>query len=95
MKTEMTTQQAITLYEAIEALTKQFDRENGWDDNVMERVAQLIAHRAVGNQEQDPQNGKLAGYCVVCQVPWPCDTAKPKMFAKVLNDKLNRVRSTI
>jgi hypothetical protein len=35
-----------------------------------------LAHRAVGNQEQDMQNGKLAGYCIVCQVPWPCDTAK-------------------
>lgn len=45
---------------------------------VMERVAILTAHRACGNQEQDPQNGKLAGYCVICQVPWPCDFAKPK-----------------
>lgn len=78
MKTEMTAKQAIILYETIAALTKQFDRENGWDENVMERVAQLIAHRAIGNQEQDAINGKLAGYCAVCQVPWPCDIAKPR-----------------
>lgn len=39
-------------------------------------IASALAHRAVGNQEQDVQNGKLAGYCIVCQVPWPCDTAK-------------------
>jgi hypothetical protein len=42
-----------------------------------DRVAQLLAHRACGNQEQDVQNGKLAGYCVICQVPWPCDVARP------------------
>lgn len=35
-------------------------------------AAQFIAHRAVGNQEQDLSNGKLAGYCLVCQTPWPC-----------------------
>lgn len=40
-----------------------------------ERIAQLLAHRACGNQEQDTQNGKLAGYCVVCQIPWPCSYA--------------------
>jgi hypothetical protein len=40
-------------------------------------VALLTAHRACGNQEQDAANGKLAGYCVVCQTPWPCDYAKP------------------
>lgn len=73
MKTEMTTQQAIALYSVIESLTNQFDR-----DNMAERIAQLSAHRAFGNQEQDPANGKLAGYCAVCQVPWPCAIAKPK-----------------
>lgn len=45
---------------------------------VDERVAQLTAHRAVGNQEQDLDQGKLAGYCLVCQVLWPCETAKPQ-----------------
>lgn len=46
---------------------------------VNERVAELQAHRAVGNQEQDVTNGKLAGYCIVCQVPWPCSFAKSKL----------------
>lgn len=49
--------------------------------NLEERTAELTAHRACGNQEQDAANGKLAGYCVVCQVPWPCDTAKPRRDA--------------
>lgn len=40
-----------------------------------ERVAQITAHRVCGNQEQDPQAGKLSGYCVVCQIPWPCSYA--------------------
>lgn len=40
-------------------------------------IAQFTAHRAVGNQEQDADNGKLAGYCIVCQIPWPCEYAKP------------------
>lgn len=34
------------------------------------------AHRACHAAEHDPQNGKLHGYCMVCGVPWPCDTAK-------------------
>ena len=40
--------------------------------DVSERVAQITAHRAVGNQEQDLGNGKIAGYCAVCQTVWPC-----------------------
>ena len=42
-----------------------------------ERVAQLIAHRAVHAAEHDPANGKLHGFCLVCGVPWPCDVAAP------------------
>ena len=45
------------------------------DGLLNERVAQITAHRACGNQEQDVMSGKLAGYCVVCQVPWPCTYA--------------------
>lgn len=40
-----------------------------------ERVAQITAHRVCGNQEHDPLSGKLSGYCVVCQIPWPCKYA--------------------
>jgi hypothetical protein len=39
-------------------------------------VAAAMAHRACCGAEHDPQNGKLHGCCVVCGVPWPCDTAK-------------------
>ena len=44
-------------------------------------VDAAIAHRcnlvhACCGTEHDPANGKLHGYCVVCGVPWPCDTAK-------------------
>lgn len=47
-------------------------------DALLERTAQLVAHRACIGIEHDPANGKLHGYCVVCGVPWPCDIAKPK-----------------
>lgn len=39
-------------------------------------VAAAMAHRACCGSEHDPQQGKLHGYCVVCGVPWPCDTAQ-------------------
>lgn len=39
-------------------------------------LAAALAHRGCCGSEHDPANGKLHGYCVVCGVPWPCDTAK-------------------
>ena len=45
------------------------------DGGLKERVAQITAHRACHNQEQDLPNGKVAGYCIVCGVPWPCQYA--------------------
>lgn len=39
-------------------------------------LAAATAHRGCCGTEHDPANGKLHGYCVVCGVPWPCDTAK-------------------
>lgn len=39
-------------------------------------LAAALAHRGCCGTEHDPANGKLHGYCVVCGVPWPCDTAK-------------------
>jgi len=45
------------------------------DHKLLERVAQLTAHRACCGTEHDPANGKLHGYCVVCGVPWPCEYA--------------------
>jgi hypothetical protein len=39
---------------------------------LIERVAQLTAHRACLGVEHDAMNGRLHGYCVVCGIPWPC-----------------------
>ena len=38
-------------------------------------IAAATAHRACCGFENDPSVGKLHGYCVVCGVPWPCETA--------------------
>ncbi len=38
-------------------------------------LASALAHRATHSAEHDPANGKLHGYCIVCGVPWPCETA--------------------
>jgi hypothetical protein len=46
------------------------------------KLAAATAHRACCSCEQDLSNGKLNGYCVVCGVPWPCETAKTFMFPK-------------
>ena len=42
-----------------------------------ERVAQMIAHRAVSKLEHDPAQGKYFGCCVICGTPWPCTYAGP------------------
>jgi hypothetical protein len=42
---------------------------------LIERTAQLTAHRACCGSEHNPQEGKIHGYCVVCGVPWPCSYA--------------------
>ena len=53
------------------------------DDKQSRLIASAIAHRACCGVEHDPQQGKLHGYCVVCGVPWPCDTAKAFLVAEV------------
>lgn len=45
-------------------------------------LATALAHRVCGGEEHDPQNGKLHGCCVVCLVPWPCETASVFMRHK-------------
>ena len=42
----------------------------------MNKTAAAIAHRACCGTEHDAKHGKLHGYCVVCGVPWPCETAQ-------------------
>lgn len=39
-------------------------------------IAACIAHRACCGVEHNPDKGKLHGMCVVCGVPWPCETAQ-------------------
>lgn len=51
------------------------DQLKSWQENSADTAAAL-AHRACCGSEHDLANGKLHGYCVVCGVPWPCDTAK-------------------
>lgn len=39
-------------------------------------LAAVLGHRACGSAEHDPLSGKIHGYCIVCQIPWPCETAQ-------------------
>lgn len=34
------------------------------------------AHRACVSAEHSPENGKRIGTCIVCGIPWPCETAQ-------------------
>lgn len=45
------------------------------DSQLIERIAQIIAHRVCIAAEHDPGNGKMHGCCVVCAEPWPCEYA--------------------
>jgi len=49
-----------------------------------EMIASAIAHRACCGSEHDPSSGKLHGYCVVCGVPWPCETASTFLVKPVV-----------
>lgn len=46
------------------------------DPITADKIASAIAHRVCCGTEHDPPNGKLHGYCIVCGVEWPCETAK-------------------
>lgn len=39
-------------------------------------LATVLAHRACCSEEHNPLEGKIHGYCIVCGVPWPCETAQ-------------------
>lgn len=58
------------------------------------KIAAATAHRACCGTEHDPENGKLHGFCVVCGVPWPCDTAKLFLVEDVEEDKSPRFDKT-
>lgn len=51
------------------------DRTGAGIPVLLERIAQIAAHRACCSEEHDPANGKIHGYCVVCGIPWPCEYA--------------------
>jgi hypothetical protein len=42
---------------------------------LLERVAQILAHRVCTAAEHDVSNGKIHGYCIVCAELWPCEYA--------------------
>jgi len=50
-------------------------------------LAACLAHRACCGTEHDPQYGKLHGCCVVCGVPWPCETAAQFLVSNQQLDK--------
>lgn len=62
---------------AVYALTELAERPDSPINQpaLLERTAQLIAHRACCGIEHDPANGKIHGLCVVCGVDWPCEFA--------------------
>jgi len=49
-------------------------KEYAWDEAAMR--AACAAHRACCGVEADNAQGKIHGCCVVCGVPWPCETAQ-------------------
>jgi DNA-binding CsgD family transcriptional regulator len=63
-----------------------------WRAALLERTAQIAAHRVCCGTEHDPVNGKLHGYCIVCGIPWPCEYAgKPPIVAVTLPDTMDMV----
>ena len=42
---------------------------------LVERVAQITAHRVCTGTEHDTDNGKIHGSCIVCGTLWPCEWA--------------------
>jgi len=74
-------QARVTVLErAIDAIRKAASK--GEARRIAIQVSAATAHRACCGTEHDPANGKLHGYCVVCGVPWPCDTAKAFLITK-------------
>jgi len=57
------------------------------EKKLMERIAQITAHRACCGSEHNPAQGKFHGHCVVCGVPFPCEYAgKPPTIVKEIGD---------
>jgi hypothetical protein len=46
------------------------------NEQLVRETAAALAHRACCGTEHDAANGKLHGFCIVCGLPWPCETAQ-------------------
>jgi hypothetical protein len=53
------------------------------ENNIDLLIATAQAHRPVHSAEHTPSTGKLHGYCIVCGVSWPCDTANVFLNAAI------------
>ena len=67
------TGEGIIYGDAVEAADRILATER---NEVSDKLASALAHRVCCGTEHDPSQGKLHGYCVVCGVEWPCETAK-------------------
>lgn len=57
-------------------------------EGLLERTAQISAHRVITSPEHAPWNGLAHGDCIVCRIPWPCEYAgKPPAKAHLDNSK--------
>lgn len=60
----------------------------------MNKIAAARAHRACCEVEHDPLRGKLHGYCVVCGVPWPCETAQTFLTANCHDELVSELQAS-
>ena len=67
-----------TLIDAALRRAKVEAKEYAWDEAAMR--AACAAHRACCGVEADNAQGKIHGCCVICGVPWPCETAQFFLF---------------
>jgi hypothetical protein len=63
------------------------------EKELMILIASATAHRACCGCEHDPENGKLHGYCIVCGVPWPCETAQMFINAPIVQQPLYEIKT--
>ncbi len=56
-------------------------------ENIENKIAAATVHRVCCGTEHDPSNGKLHGYCIVCGIDWPCETARTFLFNVVAKEK--------
>ena len=85
LATERWSRQSVTEYKDLSEEEKELDRIEadkfiklfGIDEN---KLVSAATHRPCHSAEHDPNNGKIHGWCMVCGIPWPCETAKTFLF---------------